>query len=112
MTLSPSSGRAWVRMSGRRAENNSYLWVDRRTLRWVERLRRIVDEHAPAVDHDGNEQELCPGCGGDEEPMYAVDECPTKRHMATIWRDHPEFNEDWWSPNDDDDEPWHEDRFL
>lgn len=60
-------------------------------LRQINAHRRILEEH----DDDGSGN--CSGCGCDhyEMPLYTVDECPTKRILATAHDDHPDYQEKW-----------------
>lgn len=81
-----------------------------RVLAEVVAKRRIVDEHSvwvlqsnqgPRVNmahfDEPDMQLACRGCnfGNDEEPLYGVDECPTKRLLALPYADHPDYRQEW-----------------
>lgn len=53
--------------------------------------RKIIVEHGP------DSHQWCIGChfGSDEERMYKIDECPTKRMLAEPYADHPDYRPEW-----------------
>ncbi|WP_017602307.1 DUF6221 family protein [Nocardiopsis lucentensis] len=72
------------------------LIVDgRRVLREVKAKRAILAEHSEEGrgDHRG-----CNGCGwcpGDEVRRNDIDECPTLRALASVYADHPDYDQTW-----------------
>ena len=68
---------------------------ERRVLREVAAKRAILAEHREEGrgDHRG-----CAGCGwasGDEVRLNEVEECPTLRALASVYADHPDYDQGW-----------------
>ena len=59
-----------------------------RVLREVEAKRAILDHHVP-VRHEG--RKMCGSCLG----VCTYWPCPTVRHLAAAWSDHPDYRDDW-----------------
>lgn len=63
-------------------------------LREVEAKRAILAEHKPYEIVDGY-----PVCGRcmrlDDRWRFLPAPCPTLRHLAAVWSDHPDFQPEW-----------------
>jgi hypothetical protein len=72
-----------------------------RVLREVAAKRRVLADHhvpTPGWPFSGWPARACTGCGADrwEEPLTEdVNGCYELRNLASVWSDHPDYDESW-----------------
>jgi hypothetical protein len=63
-----------------------------RVLRDIEAKRAIIEEHRPRTDARDLRSDPCDA----HDPITLESEpCDTLRHLAAVYRDHPDYREDW-----------------
>jgi hypothetical protein len=74
-------------------------WGECRDRREVKAKRAILDEHSPGYPVTYPEPSGQPTCSVCDEGTYDVEPvpwpCPTIRHLAAVYGDHPDYQEEW-----------------
>lgn len=66
-----------------------------RVLREVTAKRAIVEQHTPdLILHSSETPQFCPVCFYSDANVERHP-CPTLRHLAAVWSDHPDFDPAW-----------------
>jgi hypothetical protein len=69
-------------------------------LRWLAAARAILAEHHP-TDWMAYGDHMCFRCVLDDEEPHPAGygwlpyPCPTVRHLAAVWSDHPDYRQEW-----------------
>ena len=58
--------------------------------------KRAIIEHHELSDQFGTPARICLACTGGGEYNYAeASPCPTLRHLAAVYANHPDYREEW-----------------